>query len=759
MDILSDALIKEGIVRPEALEEIKKKSKGRSFVVEICDTMDVDDEKLARIFADKFRFKIADLSSIQPDALGDFSKEKAMKYMCLPFEKEGKRLKVAMVDPMDYNAVQDVSFMTGLAVVPHVASKGALMDAIKTCFDVSSGLGKVMDAVTSSGESAIEFIYDEEAEDTGQGKDITDMFISGEREELKVETALLAPAIKLVNVVIGEAVRLRSSDIHVEPGQKNVTIRLRIDGVLKTHSQFPKWMHAAVVSRIKIMSRLDISNRKTPQDGAIKLKVGGKPIDLRISTLPTNLGEKVVIRVLNAKESAITLEGMSLEKMELEKLRRVAGKPQGIILVTGPTGSGKTTTLHAVLEDLHDEGTNIITVEDPVEYELEGITQVQVNEKGGLTFANTLRSILRQDPDIVMVGEIRDLETAEIAFRASMTGHLVLSTLHTTGTAPTVTRLFDIGVEPYLVSTALQCVLAQRLVRAICRECSAKYVPDENALAVLPGIDRKAKFFKGKGCKACGGVGYKGRIPVLEIMEISPTLRNLIAGKAAASELKEQARKEGMLTLYEAALDKAYKGVTTIDEVLRVIAVDDPEQACPNCMRSYTGQECPFCGKTSDESCKGCQRMLEVDWGFCPHCGKAREGTTVPEITERPRVLIVDDELGILKMVELALKPLNLEVHTAQNGREALDKAHDVKPHLVVTDINMPVMNGFDLIKNLRSEVDTMFIPIVILSSRDAAEDKLLGFTYGTDDYITKPFDYTELQARVKRLLQKTYTI
>jgi len=295
-------------------------------------------------------------------------------------------------------------------------------------------------------------------------------------------------------------------------------------------------------------------------------------------------------------------------------------------------------------------------------------------------------------------------------------------------------------------------------VRVICKNCITEYTPEESLLAVLPGINRGAKFYKGKGCDICNNTGYRGRIPVLEIMEITSSLRKLIAGRARAGELKEQARKEGMRTLYESAIEKVYKGITTIDEVMRVLAVgESPEHICPNCARLYMGEDCPYCGNISDETCKGCQRLLEVDWGFCPFCGKAVEGTTVPEITEKPRVLIVDDEFGILKMVEIALKPLDLDVHTAQNGREAMRKAQEIKPHLVITDINMPIMDGFELIKQLRGSAETMFIPIVILSSRDAAEDKLKGFTYGTDDYITKPFDYSELQARVKRLLQKTY--
>jgi type IV pilus assembly protein PilB len=357
-----------------------------------------------------------------------------------------------------------------------------------------------------------------------------------------------------------------------------------------------------------------------------------------------------------------------------------------------------------------------------------------------------------------MVGEIRDIETAEIAFRASMTGHLVLSTLHTNDTASTITRLIDLGVEPYLVGSSLLCVVAQRLLRLNCDGCIREYTPDRSVLEAFPSIRRDVRFMRGIGCDRCSNTGYRGRIAVFEIMEITPRLREMIIKGATAQQLKEEAIKEGMLTLYESALQKVYNGVTTLEEVLRVIPLEEVKRwkECPECGRRFEGQECPYCGVPSTEICKGCNKALQVEWQFCPYCGKAREKMP-PVIESRYRVLIVDDEPGILKMVEVALRPLELEIYTATNGRDALEKVMNTMPNLIITDINMPEMDGFEFIRKLRSSVQTMFIPIIILSSRDTAEDKLKGFTYGTDDYITKPFDYTELQARVKRLLKRTY--
>jgi len=507
MDTLSEFLISEGIINEASLQAIKKKTSGRSFILDMIDSQNLNEDKLLNIFCEKFRFKKAELSDIPHDVLSKFSKDNILKYMCIPFGFEGKNLKLAMVDPMDFNALQAVSFITGYNSIPYVTSRSELLNAVNTCFETSSDLTKVLDNVLSGNEDNIE-VLDANAiggpadSDSNMGK----IFQSGNRGELANESDLLAPAIKLVNILIKEALKYDASDIHIEPGQKNVTVRFRIDGVLKTQTHIPKWLNSAIVSRIKIMSQLDISNRKTPQDGGVKLKIGDKPVDLRISVLPTHLGEKVVIRILRSAEGVKSLSSQ-LGNEDFLKLKKHIDKPQGLILLTGPTGSGKTTTLHGILKHIYSEETNIITVEDPVEYEIEGITQ----EKAGLTFANTLRSILRQDPNVVMVGEIRDLETAEIALRASMTGHLVLSTLHTTGTAATITRLFDLGVEPTLVASSLLCIVAQRLVRINCEHCLTEYKPDESVLSALPDIRDDIRFMRGTGCDKCSNTGYKGR--------------------------------------------------------------------------------------------------------------------------------------------------------------------------------------------------------------------------------------------------------
>ncbi len=752
MDPLSEALVSEGMVSEEKLKEIKERTpKGRSFILEMLDTVPVDEERLASIYTERFRITRVSPRDVQPEALRRYSEKLAFKYLSIPFAREGLRLKVAMVDPLDLDAVQDISFITGLTVVPFVATRTEVLTAINNCYEVSSEIVNILDNISSTDVENIEFIEED-------SQAATAVFQSGQRLEIPDEETLSAPAIKLVNILLKDAMQSRASDIHIEPGQKAVEVRFRIDGVLKPHMEVPRWLHSALVSRIKIMSKLDISNRRTPQDGAIKIRIAGNPVDLRVSTLPTNLGEKAVIRLLNPEEGELELKDTGIGQDDYSILKRSFSQPQGMILVTGPTGSGKTTTLHGILKELNTGQTNIITVEDPVEYELKGITQVQVNEKAGLTFANTLRSILRQDPDIVMVGEIRDRDTAEIAFRASMTGHLVLSTLHTNDTTSTITRLLDIGVEPYILASSLLSIAAQRLVRINCGECTVSYVPPDDVISLLPKIDSGARYVRGKGCDRCNNTGYRGRVAVFEILEVTPSIKSLISSGASEKDIRSQARKEGMKTLYEAAMEKVYRRLTTPEEILRVIAPETVrERYCPVCCRTYTESECPYCGEPSEGICTGCGRPVSFDWRFCPNCGRQKGPGKRPELPSTPRVLAVDDEPGVLKMIEVALRPLALEIHTARNGREALDLTQRVNPSLIITDINMPVLDGFELIRHLRSRVNTMFIPIIILSSRDTSEDKLRGFTYGTDDYITKPFEYTELQARVKRLLQRTH--
>lgn len=486
----------------------------------------------------------------------------AHKYQIFPISKNGATLKLAMTDPSNVFAIDDVKFMTGYEVEPVVASESAIQEAITRHYEQSDGSQIFADAISDLDNNDMEHIKETEEE-----IDIAELKGAGEE----------APVVKLVNLILSEAITKGASDIHIEPYEKEFRIRYRVDGVLYDSMQPPLRLKAALSSRLKIMAELDIAERRLPQDGRIKLKVRDKHVDLRVSTLPTLFGEKIVMRILDKSNLNLDLSKLGFEEKALKDFKEAIQSPFGMVLVTGPTGSGKTTTLYSALSTINNIDVNIMTAEDPVEYNLMGINQVHVREDIGLTFASALRSFLRQDPDIVMVGEIRDFETAEIAVKAALTGHLVLSTLHTNDAPSTISRLLNMGIEPFLVSASVVVILAQRLCRKICEECAEEEKTPETALLEI-GFSKDEintfKCYKGKGCPTCGGSGYKGRIALYEVMPVSEHIKELIIKGATASDLKKAAIKLGMNTLRMSGLTKIREGTTSIEEVLRVTMSD-----------------------------------------------------------------------------------------------------------------------------------------------------------------------------------------
>ncbi|MBI5675480.1 MAG: type II secretion system ATPase GspE [Nitrospirae bacterium] len=471
--------------------------------------------------------------------------------MFLPLRRENGELLAAVADNRGVFALMDLSRNLNLKARPLHASEKIIIDAINLIYSRTSTVDEVMGDIEGEDLSMIatEFI---------SPKDLLEL-----TEE--------APIIRLLNALLMEAVRERASDIHIEPYEKSVEVRLRVDGILRKILSPPKIIQDALISRIKILADLDIAEKRLPQDGRIKLLVGGKNIDIRVAIIPTALGERAVLRLLDRKAGILSLEMIGFSGATLNSFKDALARQNGIILVTGPTGSGKTTTLYASLLRLHTEDRNIITVEDPVEYQLNGIGQIQVNPKIGLTFASGLRAILRQDPDIMMVGEIRDKETAEIAIHASLTGHLVLSTLHTNDAPGALTRLIDMGIEPFLVASSLICVLAQRLVRVICPHCKESYTPTPLEAAALETDTVPSLLYRGKGCKKCLGKGYLGRIGIFELLDITPEIRSLIVERKDAQAIRTAAIKSGFKTLQKNVMEKITEGVTTTEEVLRVI--------------------------------------------------------------------------------------------------------------------------------------------------------------------------------------------
>jgi type IV pilus assembly protein PilB len=484
----------------------------------------------------------------------------AQKHLVIPISKVGTTLTMAMADPTNVFAVDDIKFMTGLNVRLMIATESSVRRAIDRYYDSSESLQTIMASMEDAGME----VMDEQAD------------LNPNLGELK-QAVEEAPVVKLVNLILAEAIKRGASDIHVEPYERVFRIRFRIDGVLYEVMTPPMSMKNAIISRLKIMADLDISERRLPQDGRMKVKFKGKEVDFRVSTLPTLFGEKVVMRLLDKSNLTLDMTKLGFEPQALAAFEEAIQAPYGMILVTGPTGSGKTTTLYSALDRLNQLETNIMTAEDPVEFNIRGINQVQIRENIGLTFAAALRAFLRQDPDVIMVGEIRDYETAEIAVKAALTGHLVLSTLHTNDAPSAVSRLLNMGVESFLVASSVILILAQRLLRCVCAQCKVPVSVPQKALVDVGLTDGEAASitcYKGTGCDTCSSTGYKGRIAIYEVLSLTPTLRDLILGGAGAVEIKRAAIQQGMRTLRMSGLSKLKEGITTVQEVVRVTFKD-----------------------------------------------------------------------------------------------------------------------------------------------------------------------------------------
>lgn len=559
--LLGEVLLEKNLITKEQLDEALALSskKGIRLGEALLELKLLDDVALAKLLSEQFDIPFKSLKEVKidHDLAKLISPQKARENLILPLYRDNGRIVVGIVDPSNILALDDLRMVTRSEVFPVIVPRNELIDAINQIWG-SEEVEKVLE----------EIIVQKEEEET-QYQEVSLEEISSQE----------GPIAKLVNSILVDAVKRGASDIHIEPTEKNVRVRFRIDGVLHEIMFIQKRFQAAIVSRIKIMSDMDISERRIPQDGRIKANIKGEVYDFRVSTLPGVFGEKVVLRILGRGSISLSLESLGFSEHNYERYLKMLKTPYGIILVTGPTGSGKSTTLYASLNMINSPDINIITVEDPVEYQLPGIHQVQVNPKAGLTFASALRSILRQDPDVVLVGEIRDEETARIAIQAALTGHLVLSTLHTNDAPSAVTRLIDMGIEPFLISSSLLGAVAQRLVRTICPNCKAPYEPTKEEIeaikATLGDIDlSNVTFYKGKGCPKCNGKGYKGRTAIHEIMLMNDEIRDLVLKKASRETIKEVARKHGMVTLREDGMQKVLKGMTTVEEVMRVTAAD-----------------------------------------------------------------------------------------------------------------------------------------------------------------------------------------
>src|SRR5262244_1014931 len=554
---LGDLLVREGLIDNEQLARALQEQKGSN------DKLGGNLDKLNAFLSRQYGIQSITLSQLDVDAevLKLVPEQIARKYEVLPIQRQGNQITLAMADPTNVFALDDVGFMTNLQVIPVVASQAAIRAAIDRSYDTKgSGIADIV----SEMEGAAADVELVEGEEELAAK--VDVF------ELK-ESADEAPVVRLINMILVDAIRRGASDIHLEPYEKVFRVRFRVDGVLHEIMTPPKRLEAALTSRVKIMASLDIAERRLPQDGRIKLRFNQREIDFRVSTLPTIFGEKTVMRILDKDSLQLDLTMLGFDSWSLEQFTKAINSPYGMILITGPTGSGKTTTLYSAIHTINSPDINIMTAEDPVEYNLKGVNQVQVNEEIGRTFAGSLRAFLRQDPDVILVGETRDLETAQIGIRAALTGHLVLTTLHTNDSPSTVARLLDMGIPPFLVSSSLMLILAQRLGRRVCKDCKEPYEADEETLVPYGHTPRglgKLTFFKGKGCSTCSFTGMKGRVAIYEVMPISQEIRDLVIHNAPTAQIRETAQSQGMKTLRQNALQKVLDGVMTVEEVLRV---------------------------------------------------------------------------------------------------------------------------------------------------------------------------------------------
>ncbi len=547
---LGDLLVESGVITADQLEyALTTKMKNEKLGDFLIKENFLTEQQLIEVL--EFQLGIPHISlnqfSISPELLQLIPAELAKRTNIMPIRKEKNKLFIAMEDPMDYFAIEEVRMTTGCQIETSIAAKDDLYRTITKYYDLQESMDAAMlDLAATSTET---------------------------QDEIENEDS---PIVRLVNQIIANGVAQRASDIHFDPQETELRVRYRVDGVLRTERSLPKHMQNVVLARIKIMGNLNITENRIPQDGRIKTNVNFRPVDIRLATLPTVYGEKVVMRILDLTNSANDIDKLGFSASNEALFRKMIAHPNGMMLITGPTGSGKSSTLYAALSHLNEEGVNIITVEDPVEYQLDGINQIQVKEEVGLTFAVGLRSILRQDPDIVMVGEIRDLETAQIAIRASLTGHLVLSTLHTNSAIESISRLHDMGIEPFLLSSSLVGIMAQRLVRKVCRDCAEPYVFTSRELEILEenGVEGVTHGKKGRGCPACNHTGYRGRMAIHEILPVDRQIKDMILNRVGDSVLRDYMNEKGFHTLLVDGLLKVVAGKTTTSEILRVASAD-----------------------------------------------------------------------------------------------------------------------------------------------------------------------------------------
>jgi type IV pilus assembly protein PilB len=718
---VGEELVEKGVLSQEKLGEIRRQA-GQSkkpFEEFLLEEGFVREEELLPVLSEIHHIPLVDLDdlTIRSDAANLLPYEIANKYKVLPLGQRRGSVVLAMRQANNIRLVDELRFHVGRPVQTVYAPQSAIESKLGDLYGASTEEALVAGDDDSAFSEALQGLEVEEG--GGQQEEESD-------EALRAESSS-SPVVKLVNEILLRAVQKGASDIHIESAESSLVVRFRIDGVLRVIRRLPKNVQGAVISRLKVLGGMDISDSRRPQDGRIKLRIKGRSLDIRVSTLPTFWGEKVVMRILDQAGVGLDLDVLGFLRGEREKIDEIMRQPQGMLLVTGPTGSGKTTTLYSVLSTINTEDINIITVEDPVEFQLPGINQVPVNAKAGMTFAAGLRAILRQDPNVIMVGEIRDQETAEIALESAETGHMVFSTLHTTSATGAVTRLMDMEVPAYLVAGSLSGVIAQRLLRRNCPDCSEPVEIGEG-IRQKYNIPEGAVFYEGKGCSTCDGQGKKGRVGVYEMLVPNREVIEGIYSGATENDLVDRARRAGMNLMFEDGLVKALRGKVSYDDVLQNVGVP-------------TGVDIDA------------ERLLEqadLPW---EERGLGAKKAKKREADEPDTILVVDDSRTIRDMSRFVLESEGYRVVQAEDGREGLETVFKEMPDLVLTDMEMPNMNGDELVQKVKKDPGMASIPVVVLTSREGEETEAGVLAHGADDFINKPIEPMTLTARVKKIL------
>ena len=739
----------EGLLSVEQVEALKENAV-ESLWEEVVRRGFVTEQAVSEAVATRFRMRVADLGSVTQQARELVPEALARKYRVLPLSISDSVLDIATSDPLDLDCERTLAFALGRTVRMQIAAPRRILERLEEVYRPENVIEKILENVQGS--------YD--LENISETVDDADVDINATRAGER-------PVIQLVDRILAEGIQSRASDIHLEPEESGVAVRYRIDGVLRQVMVLPKAAGVPLVSRVKIMAQLDIADRLRPQDGRARVAVSGNRVDLRVSTLPASQGEKVVIRILDQRATILSLDSLGLLPDEHQRIHELLQAREGIVLVTGPTGSGKTTTLYSMLRAVQGRGVNIVTVEDPVEYRLQGIVQVQVNEKAGLTFPAALRSILRQDPDVILVGEIRDKETANIAIQASLTGHLVLSTLHTNDAASSVTRLVDIGIESYKIAAALKGVVAQRLMRRLCSHCR------ELAVGQVP--ERMQKWFpdqgtlyRGVGCPECSMTGYRGRLAIEEVLVATDEVERRIAGDESVDRLNDAAREGGMRSLWESGVQHVRQGETTIEELLRVLEapLEQPISRASTA-RTSTAEVTPpsrvtpagALPATDDEEITGAKARRSGTRHSAPGAFTGDSFELVEDgKAKKPaarRVLLVEDEESLRRVMKDLLEREGFVVNEAVDGVVALDEIDRLAPDLVVLDLNLPRLDGYGVLSHLRARAATQRLPVIVLTAKGDEESEVRVFEYGASDYLTKPFRARALSARIHSLLDR----